>query len=531
MALHDRRPGRHPPGLGESHVHHRKPPSLAADERAAPCGVAHTRDCRRGASRRCAAARRHLARRSRARPRHGHGDASGDAADRVADDDRKHHRQAGRADDQRDRCRRFAQVPAEPVGAQALHRRLRPRRPGDARLGHRQQRAIAGLRRRHPALEPARQRRDLRAALGHGDAGRDRARRRSLRALLGGLFGQLGRRHRRFRDADAEPIRGPRQGSGLQPELPALRHRPALLRRRRQRVDRQPRRRVRLVDRRQLPEQQRPAGGLRRQERAGADESRRDSGDRRLPRPLAEGSARLHLRHDDADACDRGPREAQARLRPDADAARDLHRRRLAQRIRSRRRFVPARPGRQCRDERPGAGRRQHRRPPLHRPADRLRAHQDVDDARHAGPQCQEQHLCHLGLGRSGEPVRLRPRHRPLAGAERRRRRSRPHHRPARQRLEHAGAEGHLAATGCGGRAHRRVRRPARRLQDADGGVGHGRLGKRRAGRVLFRVHRDGPRSPVSGARMPGASHPHGRPSSAPASSTGARTTARLPTR
>ena len=50
--------------------------------------------------------------------------------------------------------------------AQALHRRLRPRRARDAGFGHRQQRPLARLRRRHPAVEPARQRRHVHAALG-----------------------------------------------------------------------------------------------------------------------------------------------------------------------------------------------------------------------------------------------------------------------------------------------------------------------------------------------------------------------------
>ena len=152
---------------------------------------------------------------------------------------------------QRDRRRGRAQVLAEPDGAQALHRRLRPRRAGDARLGHRQQRPLARLRRRHPALEPARQRRRLHAALGAGHARGDRARRRPLRAVLGRLLRQLGRRDRRLRDAHADAPRGARQAAGLHPArtgctAPTTR----FSRRRGQRVDRQPRRRVRVVDRR-----------------------------------------------------------------------------------------------------------------------------------------------------------------------------------------------------------------------------------------------------------------------------------------
>ena len=50
-------------------------------------------------------------------------------------------------------------------------------------------------------------------------AGGDRARRRALRTVLGGLPGQLGRRDRRLRDAHAEPARGAREAAGLHASL------------------------------------------------------------------------------------------------------------------------------------------------------------------------------------------------------------------------------------------------------------------------------------------------------------------------
>ena len=72
------------------------------------------------------------------------------------------------------------------------------------RLGHRQQRALGGVCRRHPAVQlPGQRRAPIRAALGHGDARGDRAGRRDVRAVLGRLSRQLGRRGGRLRDAHA----------------------------------------------------------------------------------------------------------------------------------------------------------------------------------------------------------------------------------------------------------------------------------------------------------------------------------------
>ncbi len=113
--------------------------------------------------------------------------------------------------DQRDRQRRRAQVLPQPAGAQALHRRLQPRHPVQPRVGHRQQRALGRVRRRHPAVQLPGQRRrrpELSAALGHGHARGDRARRRDVRPVLGGLPRQLGRRGGRLRDPHAHPVRG-----------------------------------------------------------------------------------------------------------------------------------------------------------------------------------------------------------------------------------------------------------------------------------------------------------------------------------
>ena len=87
--------------------------------------------------------------------------------------------------------------------AQALHRRLRSRRAREPRFGHAEQRALAGVCRRHPAVQSARQRRHLHAALGPGDAGGDRARRRVVRAVLRGLPRQFRRRRGRLRHANA----------------------------------------------------------------------------------------------------------------------------------------------------------------------------------------------------------------------------------------------------------------------------------------------------------------------------------------
>ncbi len=148
----------------------------------------------RGPDRR--AADRRFNPRQDARRRHRHRRAADVAADADSGDDGERHARADRANDQRQRQRGRAQVPSEPAGQQALHRRLQPRHPVEPRIRHRQQRPLGRLRRRHAALQLPRQRRrraELSAALGHGDAGRDRSRRRDVRAVLGRLSGQLGR--------------------------------------------------------------------------------------------------------------------------------------------------------------------------------------------------------------------------------------------------------------------------------------------------------------------------------------------------
>ena len=148
--------GRHPPDAGG--------PQGAA--RARQVDPAHARVPRRRQAHR--GARHRVARRTAGRGKRDdadarHGDRGGAPAELAAhadpDDHRGHHRRDRRAHRQRDRRRRRAQVPAEPHRAQALHRRLRSRGAREPRLGHGQQRAFAGLRRRHPAVEPARQRR------------------------------------------------------------------------------------------------------------------------------------------------------------------------------------------------------------------------------------------------------------------------------------------------------------------------------------------------------------------------------------
>ena len=202
----------------------------------------------------------------------------------IPADDGERHARADRADDQRHRQRGRAQVPSEPARAQALHRRLQPRDPVEPRLGHRQQRALGGLCRWHAALELPRQRRrrpELSAALGHGHARGDRARRRDVRPVLGRLPGQLGRRGGRLHDADAEGARGARQGRLHEPAVSALRHRLDLSRLGDQRLGRQPERRPLVVAGLQPLRQPWPAAHVRdAAARAAARQCRRHAGHR-----------------------------------------------------------------------------------------------------------------------------------------------------------------------------------------------------------------------------------------------------------
>ena len=123
---------------------------------------------------------------------------------------------------QRDRRRGRPEVFPELGRSQALRWRLRPCRARNPRFGYQQQRPVARLCRRHPDLEPARQRRIVYAALGPRDTRGDRARRRALRAVLGGVSRQLRRRRRRLRDAHAGRARVERARVELQRGLPRL---------------------------------------------------------------------------------------------------------------------------------------------------------------------------------------------------------------------------------------------------------------------------------------------------------------------
>ena len=118
-----------------------------------------------------------------------------------------------------------------------------------------------------------------------------------------------------------------------------------------------------LVDERQPHRQRRPAADLRdpagqhrhARNRGNAGQRRRARLQQRQPALVAAGR-RHPVRHPP------GSPQAEARLRPDADAAGELRLRPLAQRIRGRRQLLPARRQRHDRLQRPD----QHRRPQLH---------------------------------------------------------------------------------------------------------------------------------------------------------------------
>ena len=309
----------------------------------------------------------------------------------------------------------------------------------------------------------------LHAALGHGHARGDRARRRAVRAVLGRLSGQLGRRGGRLRDADAEGVRGARQGAGYtQPAVPALRHR------------RRP----------SAPGEASASIGNRAGEFSwwldvnhldshapAADASRHElfSGARRAPPGTPVTGAVLDAQQREGSpwyvlgtgTAVRTRCRTTLKLKLAYDITPTLRATYtlglVAERRRPRRRFVPARRCRQ-RVTAAYAGADQHRRPRATRvTADRLRAHRRRRlDARHARPARQEPHAGRMGLGGGGEPLRLRratSSNAPQTAAAARRRRRRHHRRRRRHRLEQAGAEGHLAAGGHRRRAHRRLRR------------------------------------------------------------------------
>ena len=145
------------------------------------------------------------------------------AADADSDDHRRHHGEESRRRINATDSRGRAEVLPEPAGSQALHRRLRPRRPRDPRFGHgNSARSLVyadGILISNLLGNGA----TLHAALGPGDARGDRARRRALRAVLGGLSRQLRRRRGRLRDAHARRARDARERVELRPGFRDLR--------------------------------------------------------------------------------------------------------------------------------------------------------------------------------------------------------------------------------------------------------------------------------------------------------------------
>ena len=433
----------------------------------------------RGADR--AAADRRFGSHEDARRRHRHGRPADVAADADPGDDGRRHARADRAHDQRQRQRGRAQVPAEPARQEALHRRLQPRHPVEPRFRHRQQRTLGRLRRRHAALQLPRQRRrraELSAALGHGDAGRDRSRRRDVRAVLGRVSGQLGRRGGRLHDPHAEGSRGPRQGRLHQPAVRAVPHRRELPRLGDERLGRQPERRPGVVAELRACRQPQPAAHVR--DAAGEQRRRRHgrhTGQRRRPRCQQRRQPVVRARHRHRVPDEAGPLQGQGRLRHHADDPRDLRPRPVAEHVDQPPGLVPARRRRQRRLQRAD----QHRRPRLHRRAGahrrRLRGDRREADPRHARPGGQEPRPGRVRLGGRRQRLRLRQ---GRQAAERRRQsgprralgRRRHARRRQRHRLDQPGAARHLAAARRIGRAHRRFRRPARplpaRLPDLD---------------------------------------------------------------
>ena len=204
-----------------------------------------------------------------------------------------------------------------------------------------------------------------------------------------------------------------------------------------------------MVARAQPPDERRAADELRRQERSGDDERGGNPRHRRLRRPQPEGGAGLRARRD---ARRRDTLQDHAKLKLAYDITPTLRasytlgwwRNDADRDVDSFLRDAVGGDG----DERADAGAGQHRRPQLHRPADRLLALDDVDGALHPRPRRQEQHARRVGLRGRRQPVRLRARHRPGAGAERRQCRA-----PAGSPTSTAPAGTRSPRRGSGGRA------------------------------------------------------------------------------
>ena len=424
-------------------------------------------------------------------PRRSRRHPPGHHADRDSDHHPKHHRRTDRPDHQRHRFGRRAQVLSEPERAQALHRRPRPRRARHARFGHRQQRAFARVCRRCSAVETARQRCELHAALGLGQARRDRPCRRALRPVFGRVLGQLGRRGGRLHHAFAEGLRSAREAAGLHAAVPRLRHRRPLRRRHRQRLHRQPQRRLVVVGQREPARQHRPADRVR--EAAAFLRCRcqhRHAGDRRGGRPQPEEPGRADPRRHEPHPHRAGPRQAQTGVRLLASAAGLVHLRLLDQPGRPQGQQLSARCGRQHR-VRHAEPQGQHRRARLHARGRRLRA--ESRHARTPGPRAEreEQLPRRARLGSHCACLRLRQRPSAFAvghalSARRSAGRRRPNHRPEWHRLEHADAQGHVAPARPSGRAHRRSRPAARSLQAAHARLEHDRLARWRSRHALL---------------------------------------------
>ena len=153
-----------------------------------------------------------------------------------------------------------------------------------------------------------------------------------------------------------------------------------------------------LVAQLQSPGQRRTAALLRQQTRElGRRRQRRHTRQRRAARPQSAQPGLAHSRFHDPDPHDSGSRQGEVELRLLADAARELHARRVAQRCRSNRRLLSTRSGRQ-----PGLQRHHQRRWPLvQRDTRGFRAEPWRPHARDARAVCQIPRRAASSIGKS----------------------------------------------------------------------------------------------------------------------------------
>ena len=196
-------------------------------------------------------------------------------------------------------------------------------------------------------------------------------------------------------------------------------------------------------------------------------------------------------RHDDPDAHRAGPRQAQARLRLDADAARVVHARLVAQRRRPRASTrtcatAPAMPSQRRRAQDVNID---GRATPSCRPTSRA-ARRDMA-ARDPGPVVKSHTRGTWDWEAGGERLRLRARHRARAVPHGPKRAD----APGRITDQHGTGWNTLALKGIwrpgsGRRARRRVRHAARRVQAAHAGLQHARLAAWRRGGAFLGLQR-----------------------------------------